>query len=312
MSRNPVKRSTAFFGICCFIAVVMGLQAAEAAENVEVYEKGLAHYENNEPEQAIKFFKDALVSYFPEPASGQSKEAVELAGNGKTKEAEDILLSLFDDETTAARARYELGLIYEKGGRPDAAVFMYRNALTIIIADKGAVYVGAKACKMCHIKQYKSWEKTKMAQTFEVLKPGIRTEAKTKLKFDPQKDYTKDAKCLECHTSGFGMPGGYKIPVAGDSKAARRAKENAGTTCEACHGPGSKYKAIHKNIMRKKQSYTFDQLQKVGQYKVDAKVCTMCHNRRNPTAASDFHFDYEKHKAEDTHKNIPLKYRKKE
>ena len=298
-------------GIYCFVAVIIYAQAGLAGEELKGYEQGLNYYERNEIDKAIKVLKESLAASFTDPATGKLQEAVDLAINGKADEAEKSLLSLLDDEATAARARYELGLIYKSRGELDAAAAFFRNA-QVVIADKGASYVGTKKCKTCHMKQYKTWKTTKMAKTFDVLKPGVSAEAKTKLKFDPKKDYTKDAKCLECHTTGFGMPGGYKIPKAGDSKAARRAKENSGTTCEACHGPGSKYIAIHKNAMTKKRKYTLDELYQVGQYKVDVKSCTICHNRRNPTVEPDYYFDYEKYKAEDTHENFPLKYRMKE
>lgn len=39
-------------------------------------------------------------------------------------------------------------------------------------------YVGSKKCKLCHIKEYKSWEATKMAKAFDILKPGNSAEAK--------------------------------------------------------------------------------------------------------------------------------------
>ncbi len=309
--RSIKKRSVVVAGICYFIAVIIGGQARLAAENPAGYEQGLMHYERNEIDKANELFKELLAASFTEPASGKLKQAGELAQSGKDDEAEEILLSLLEDEKTAARARYELGLIYESRGVLDAAATMFRNA-QVVIADKGAAYVGVKSCKKCHLKQYKTWKTTKMAKTFDVLEPGVRAEAKTKLKFDPQKDYTKDTTCLECHTSGFGMPGGYKIPEAGDSKAARRAKDNAGVTCEGCHGPGSKYKAIHKKATTKKRKYTLEELYQAGQYEVNVKTCTTCHNRRNPTAGLGYHFDYEKYKAEDTHENFPLKYRVKD
>ncbi|MHC4423602.1 MAG: multiheme c-type cytochrome [Planctomycetota bacterium] len=311
MNRCLVKGRLTVVGACYFIALIVGGQLAFPEGKPAGYELGQTHYENNETDKATEVFKNALSVSFAEPASGKLQRAISLTKSGKTEEATDILLTLLDDEATAARARYELGLIYENQGKLDEAATMFRNA-AIVIADKGAAYAGVKACKMCHLKQYKTWKTTKMAKTFEVLKPGVRAEAKAKLKFDPQKDYTKDVKCLECHTTGFGMPGGYKIPKAGDSKAAKRAKENSGTTCEACHGPGSKYKAIHKEVMRKKRKYTLEELYQVGQYRVDVKTCTTCHNRRNPTNGSDYHFDYEKYKAEDTHENFPLKYQAKE
>ena len=252
-----------------------------------------------------------MTTRFSEPVSGKVKEAIDLAGGGKVKEAEELLLSLFDDEATAARARYELGLIYESQGKLDAAATMFRNA-HIVIANEGAVYVGISACKKCHLKLYRSWKKTKTAKSFDMLKPGVNAEIKTKLKFDPQKDYTKDASCLECHTTGFGLPGGYKIPESGDFKVAKRAKENSSITCEACHGPGSKYIPVLKNVMFKKQKYSQKELCDLGQFKVGAKVCTNCHNLRNPTSGSDYHFNFEEYKVKDTHEHFPLKYRKKE
>ncbi len=175
--------------------------------------------------------------------------------------------------------------------------------------DNVAKYLGIGGCKACHFKQYKSWKKTKMAKTFEVLKPGVNAEAKTELKFDPNKDYTKDPECLSCHTTGYGMPGGYRIPSEKDTKAKKIAKENEGITCEACHGPGSLYVDGHKNVKDNKRKYTQEEFFKAGLYKIDAQVCIACHNQKNPTAGPDFKFDYKKHKTEDTHRNYPLKYR---
>ena len=73
-----------------------------------------------------------------------------------------------------------------------------------------------------------------MASAFELLKPGARAEVKANRKLEPQKDYTTDAKCLRCHTNGFGHLGGYPDPAVGDSRAAQA---NAGIGCESCHGP---------------------------------------------------------------------------
>ena len=294
----------------CFLTALLVNSRAELASDVPAYNEGIIHYEHNDADKAIKSLKEALVANFTEPPAGKMKEAIELSKDGQTEKAEEILRALFDDEKTAARARYELGLIYENANKLDAAAAMLRDA-AIVIADNGAGYVGADKCKICHIKQYNSWKTTKMAKTFDVLKPAAHSEAKVKLGFDPQKDYTKDAKCLACHTTGFGLPGGYKIPQDGDTRAIKAAKGNEGTTCEACHGPGSKFLPIHKDIMTKKQ-YTQKELYQAGQYEIKASVCTTCHNMRNPTAGPDYHFDYEKHKTEDTHENFPLKYRLKE
>lgn len=202
--------------------------------------------------------------------------------------------------TVIVAALFLVGLIFNN---------MMTSTAETAVEDDVAKYLGVGGCKPCHFKQYKSWKKTKMAQTFEVLKPGINAEEKTKIKFDPNKDYTKDPGCLACHTTGFGMPGGYQIPPEDDAKAKKIAKENEGTTCEACHGPGSIYVDSHENVKDKKRKYSQEEFFKAGLYKIKAEVCTACHNQNNPTTGPDFEFDYEKHKAEDTHKNYPLKYR---
>jgi hypothetical protein len=178
-----------------------------------------------------------------------------------------------------------------------------------IISSKDATYIGVKKCKSCHFKQWNSWRKTKMATTFEVLKPGVRSEEKTKLKFEPNKDYTKDAVCLGCHTSGFGMPGGYIVPADGDAEAQEQAEDNAGVTCEGCHGPGSKSVLIQEDIKENKRPYKFAELQAVGFHRAGVRSCTPCHNAGDPGKEPGYHFPYEEKRKEGQHKNIELKYR---
>lgn len=305
VNRYLTKRNILIAGIYCFVAVIICGQAGLTAEELGDCEQGISYYEHNEIDKATIALKKSLAKEFAEPATEELRKVIDLAKSGKADGAEKVFLPLLENEKTSARSRYELGLIYESKGEPNAAAAMFYKA-QVIIANKGAAYVGVNTCKKCHIKVYNSWKKTKMAKAFETLKPGVLAEAKTKLKFDPQKDYTKDAKCLECHTTGFGMPGGYKIPENSELSATERAQGNEGITCESCHGPGSKYIAIHKNAMMKKQKYTLDELYQAGQHKVDIKSCTTCHNQKNPTAGPDYHFDYEKSKTEDTHENFPL------
>jgi len=109
-------------------------------------------------------------------------------------------------------------------------------ALAVLLAAMAAPaaaepeFRGPKACKKCHIKQYKSWEDTKMAQAFELLKPGERADAKKAAGLDPAKDYSADAKCVGCHVTGNGKPGGYGS--GGDDTVLQ------GVACEMCHGGG--------------------------------------------------------------------------
>lgn len=170
-------------------------------------------------------------------------------------------------------------------------------------------YVGSKNCKKCHLQVYKSWEKTKMGMAFDILKPGQFAEAKKKFNIDVDKDYTTDEKCLKCHTTGYGQAGGYAIPDPNDKKAVRKAKKLRGVGCESCHGPGSAYTKIFKEIMKSKRSYKVDELYAAGLQKIDKSTCLTCHNEESPTIAAGDSFDYEKRKDEGTHEHETLKQR---
>jgi len=257
------------------------------------YELGLIHYENGEVDKALPFFRDSLSAAFGEAASGKDEQA---------------LTALLNQEEDAARIRYELGLICQSQGKQDQMAKLFRDALSNVSA-KGATYIGVKKCKSCHFKQWNSWRKTKMAQTFEVLKPGVRSEEKAKLKFDPNKDYTKDPACLDCHTTGYGMPGGYIVPTEGDKDSKDQAADNAGVTCEGCHGPGSKSVEIQEDIKENKRPYTFEELRAVGFHRAGVRSCTKCHNASDPGKELGYHFPYEEKRKEDQHENIELKYR---
>jgi len=190
-------------------------------------------------------------------------------------------------------------------------------------------YVGTKTCKKCHIEVWESWAKTKMANSFQVLKanaelkPDEKTgltdawiaeikasKAKGKPTIEPEKDYTRQADCLKCHTTGYGQPSGYAIPDPKDKKAQRKAEQLEGVTCESCHGPGSAYVKIFEEIQEKQRPYTRAELYAAGMYKIGPEICATCHNKESPLVGDDYVFDYEKRKAEGTHKHGELKLRK--
>ena len=174
---------------------------------------------------------------------------------------------------------------------------------TSLAQDKKAApeysYVGTKACKKCHYKQAKSWKTTKMANAFDLLKPGERADAKKKAGLDPKKDYTKDPECLTCHTTGYGKPGGYV--------SAEKTPYLLGVGCEMCHGPGSEYtKSEHMSL--KNKNYKLAEVVKVGlNSPVTETTCTsQCHNEKSPFFKS---FDFKKRKEQGTHEHFPLKYK---
>jgi len=161
-------------------------------------------------------------------------------------------------------------------------------------------YVGSKKCKMCHLRQYKSWDQTRMSQAFELLKPGIRAERKELVGLDPNADYTKDETCVPCHVTGYGKPGGF---VSEEETPAL-----AGIGCEVCHGPAEEY--LQKDFMSmKNKEFKRSDVVAAGLIIPDASTCTnLCHNEKNPFFKTSPPFDWEKRKDTGTHEHIPQKY----
>ena len=189
-----------------------------------------------------------------------------------------------------------------------AAVLAFARPEPTAVADEGgAEFLTAGGCKKCHFKQWRSWKKTVHFKAMDILKIGERSEAKTKAGLDPAKDYTNDAQCLGCHSTGYGQAGGY--PAVGDwnDDQKKLAEENAGVGCEACHGAGSKYSPFKKD----NEAYKRPEVAALGlQTPVTADNCTGCHKKEgNPTAGDDYVFDFETSKAnaEGIHEHVPLK-----
>jgi len=182
------------------------------------------------------------------------------------------------------------------------------NALPIAASpacprQDGPKFVGSKSCQKCHFQEHASWAKTKMALAFKALKPKEAVDAKKAAGLDPDKDYTKEAKCVACHVTGYGKPGGYPAIVEGKEWTAEE-KERAplmeGVGCENCHGPGEKYSPYKKD----NKEYKWEDIAKLGAVHVDDKTCASCHNKDSPTFKE---FDFKEKIGKDTHALIKMK-----
>jgi hypothetical protein len=119
---------------------------------------------------------------------------------------------------------------------------------------EGQTYTGSKRCASCHFKQFMAWKKTNHSKSFELL---------------PAK-YQKDPKCLKCHTTGYGEATGYKDGGA--------ASVLAGTTCEACHGPGSKHEEVAQAYGKAKLTPAQEKIVRDSCWLVmPGNVCIKCH-----------------------------------
>lgn len=142
---------------------------------------------------------------------------------------------------------------------------------------------GPDSCRECHAEEVASWHDTPMANTFAVLRPGVRAERKKTAGLDPDFDYTHDKDCLPCHTTGYGLMGGFV--------SIEETPEMAGITCEACHGPGGTY-ADSPLRHRDLDSAPAGARESGLLYPPSAEVCRLCHNKNSPFAGSAGEFDF--------------------
>ena len=128
-------------------------------------------------------------------------------------------------------------------------------------------YTGTKQCASCHFDQFMKWKSSKHATTFDLL-PA---------------EYQADAKCLACHTTGFGKETGFKTAAA--------SADLKGTSCEACHGPGSKHGEIAQQFANQKLTAEQEKTVRDSIWKMNPKnVCISCHmvqgHHESPTPAA--------------------------
>jgi peroxiredoxin len=86
-----------------------------------------------------------------------------------------------------------------------------------------ARYVGSDACRSCHPAEWETWAKQPHANALASLEA---------------KQQAGNADCLRCHTTAWGLPGGFPAGAAPDAHA-----DLARVGCESCHGPGEKHVA---------------------------------------------------------------------
>jgi len=160
-------------------------------------------------------------------------------------------------------------------------------------------YVGANKCKACHQKdekgaQYSKWESSKHATAFETLLTEKALEIATKLELKTIP--SESPECVGCHTTGYGLSGfdikdaAFYTPAEDDKdgqKAAKLMENLKNVGCEACHGPGSKYKS--KKTMEPIYTGT-EKPETYGLVIPTEETCKQCHNEKSPMF-KEFKFD---------------------
>lgn len=108
---------------------------------------------------------------------------------------------------------------------------------------KGFSIAGSKACQKCHSQDYDLWRTSKHAAAWQSLKT---------------KGAHVDPECQRCHTTGYGLPGGF---------ASARTEAQIDVGCESCHGPS--------------QGHVADPTVHTPRFAHARNHCTVCHDREN-------------------------------
>lgn len=101
---------------------------------------------------------------------------------------------------------------------------------------------GSQSCRDCHREDHRHWTDSQHAHAWTTL---------------TEKAAQADSSCQKCHTTGFGMPGGF-LSLA-------RSQPSAAVGCESCHGPSQ----AHVAEPRKHTPF------------VAKDQCVRCHDREN-------------------------------
>ena len=156
------------------------------------------------------------------------------------------------------------------------ATLLFAGFLPGVTVAQQAEYLGFRACTKCHDSQGETWRSSAHAKAFDSLKPNAKSEAKTKAKLDPKKDYTQDNNCVGCHVTGYGEPGGFASSASLDDM-----KTLVGVTCESCHGAGGKYRNLHgeggDRLKKQGENSERKPLVDAGQNFDMEKACARCH-----------------------------------
>ncbi|WP_456402726.1 multiheme c-type cytochrome [Hydrogenimonas sp.] len=140
-------------------------------------------------------------------------------------------------------------------------------------------YVGNTKCRLCHRKFFLGRKKDPHDYAMKSLKEG---------------GYDDNPKCLPCHSTGYGVPNGFK--------SMKETPRLANVQCEGCHGPGNR----HVKIARKtKKGGGF--LAGADNPKVLERMCKSCHTERWNRSYTDFHTAYKKYKNADPNKKKKIK-----
>lgn len=126
------------------------------------------------------------------------------------------------------------------------------------------IYIGSDKCRFCHRDFFLGRKLDVHDSAFE---PLIDTK------------YETEERCLACHTTGYGIKGGFT--------SRKKTPNLMNVQCEGCHGPGSEH--VRRNAVGGFLA---------GSDNPDllAKMCLSCHTERWDRSFVDFHEAYDSYR----------------
>ena len=114
-------------------------------------------------------------------------------------------------------------------------------------AEKAKVepyYVGMEKCKECHPEHVETYSQWKYSKNFRILE---------------LREMEHDPRCLPCHTTGYGQPGGFV--------SVEETPHMKNIQCETCHGPASLHLRAP-SVEEHQQTLS-----------IPENICTTCHRQ---------------------------------
>ena len=121
--------------------------------------------------------------------------------------------------------------------------------------EEPIAYAGSRKCKTCHADQHTAWEKMKHSKAWDSLTPEQIATGKD----------DKGRACVQCHTTGYGKPGGFTT--------AEETPNLKSVGCEMCHGAGKKHVKTMTMAMMNEEENVKEKFISKG-----LSTCTDCHN----------------------------------
>ena len=140
-----------------------------------------------------------------------------------------------------------------------------------LIAANDNSYIGNLKCRVCH------------REFFIGRKKDVHVKA---FRLNISKHLSKEKRCLNCHTTGYGVPSGFT--------SVKKTRKLRDVTCEGCHGPGSKHKDLGDKGGLPAGTDKPETLK---------KMCAACHNERWGHSFSNLDAAYDAYRQAETNAN---------